>query len=107
MRNRTRIVVFIGAFAAHLALTLRSVGRAIDCGLPEDCLTALDHASDKVLAFPIFSTMEWLGPGGHSSGTMLTLLIPLNSLAFVVVLFFLSKSVGGAKKVFGTRPNLR
>lgn len=93
MRTRTKFLLLVAGFMAHLALTLMSVGQAIDCGMQENCLTPLDQAWNRALGFPVFSAMKWLSPVGHSSGTMLTLLIPLNSLAFVIVACFLLTGV--------------
>jgi hypothetical protein len=107
MRSRTKFALLVGGLIGHLAMTLISVSQSIDCGIQENCLTPLDQAWNKALSFPVFSALKLLNPVGHSSGTMLTLLIPLNSLAFVVVVYLLLKAVKHAREALGASSILK
>jgi hypothetical protein len=92
MRIWVRVVLFVGAVVSHVALTLMSVSRIIECGVAEMCMSTLDRAWNQALGFPVFTfieVFEWLSPGTHSSGTALGILLPVNSLMFVTIGYFL------------------
>lgn len=103
MKTQARVALFVGGFLAHLALTLVSVSHMIGCGdAAQGCVTTVDRVWNQVVGFPIFSVMElfhWLSPGSHSSGLLLTILIPVNSLAFMTIVYLLLTKFVGPKAV--------
>jgi hypothetical protein len=91
MKTWMKVSLFVAAVVGHLALTLLNVFRSIDCGIISGCITTWDRLWSQILGFPIFSALELFDratPGNHSSGTMLMILIPLNSIIVVTIIFF-------------------
>jgi len=81
-------------------MTLTSVSHIIDCGTQEGCVTPVFRIWNQALGFPLFSIMQLfdtLNPGRHSSGVVLTILFPLNSLIFVVIAYLLLAKFFGSK----------
>lgn len=101
MKIWMKVSLFAGGFIAHLALAVASVFHIINCGILSGCVTIFDRVWNQALGFPVLSSMELLSPGGHSSGVWLTILIPINSLVFVSIVYFLLRWIFDLRSALG------
>lgn len=92
MKAQTKVALFSVGFFLHLGLAFASALKIANCGILEGCVKHSDYMWNQVMSFPVFSLISlFSSPGSHSSGEMLTILLPLNSLAFVGLIYLTIK----------------